>query len=49
MGYKVISRDEIKEHEYNGVVIKSYTFDDDITKRLKEMEYPKDRIERFFN
>lgn len=49
MGYKIIYREEIKEHEYNEVVITSYTFEDDITKRLKEMEYPKDRIERFFN
>lgn len=49
MGCKVISREENKEHEYNGVVITSYTFEDNITKRLKEMEYPKDIIKRFFN
>ena len=49
LGYKIISREEINQYEHDGVVITSYTFEDDITKRLKEMEYPKDRIERFFN
>lgn len=48
MGYKIISREEIKEYEHDGVVITSYTFEDDITNRLKEIAYPDDRIERFF-
>lgn len=48
LGYKIISRKEIKEYEHDGVVITSYTFEDDITNRLKEIDYPEDRIERFF-
>lgn len=48
LGYKIISREEINQHEHDGIVITSYTFEDDITKRLKEVGYPEDKIERFF-
>ena len=48
LGYKIISREEIKDYEHDGIVITSYTFEDDITKRLKEIDYPEDRVERFF-
>ena len=48
LGYKIISREEIKEYEHDGVVITSYTFEDDITRRLKEIGYSEDKIERFF-
>ncbi|HZK00830.1 MAG TPA: winged helix-turn-helix transcriptional regulator [Tissierellaceae bacterium] len=48
LGYKIISREEIKDYKHDGIVITSYTFEDDITKRLKEINYPEDRIERFF-
>lgn len=48
LGYKIISREEIKEYEHDGVIITSYTFEDDITKRLKEIGYSDDKIERFF-
>lgn len=49
LGYKIISIDEIKEYNYDGIVITSYTFEDDIRKRLEEIEYPGERIERFFS
>lgn len=48
LGYKIISREEIKEYKHDGIVITSYTFEDDITNRLKEIDYPEDKIERFF-
>ena len=48
LGYKIISREEINQYEHDGVVITSYSFEDDITKRLKEIDYPEDKIERFF-
>lgn len=48
LGYKIISREEINQYEHDGVVITSYTFEDDITRRLKEIGYSEDKIERFF-
>ena len=48
LGYKIISRDEIKDYNHDAIVITSYTFEDHITGRLKEIEYPEDRIVRFF-
>lgn len=49
LGYKIISRDEIKEYEHDGIVITSYTFEDDIKKKLEEINYPKDKVELFFS
>lgn len=48
LGYKIISREEIKEYDHDGIVITSYTFEDSITNRLKEIGYPEEKIERFF-
>ena len=48
LGYKIISREEINQYDHDGIVITSYTFEDDITNRLTEIGYPDDRIERFF-
>ncbi len=48
LGYKLISREEIEEYEHDGIVITSYTFEDDIREKLEEMNYPGDRVERFF-
>ncbi len=49
LGYKIISRDEIKDYDHDGIVITSYTFEDEIKKRLEEIKYPKDRVELFFS
>lgn len=49
LGYKIIPVSEIKEFEHDGIVITSYTFEDDIRKKLEEIGYPGDRIERFFS
>lgn len=49
LGYKIISREEINEYQHDGIVITSYTFEDEITKRLEEVGYPKDKVERYFS
>ncbi|GAA3645988.1 winged helix-turn-helix transcriptional regulator [Asaccharospora irregularis] len=48
LGYKIISREEIKDYKHDGIVITSYTFEDEIRKKLEEIDYPGDKIERFF-
>lgn len=48
LGYNIISREEINKYEHDGIVITSYTFEDDITNRLNEIGYSADKIERFF-
>lgn len=48
LGYEIISREEINQYDHDGIVITSYTFEDDITNRLTEIGYPGDKIERFF-
>lgn len=48
LGYKIISREDIKKYKHDGIVITSYTFEDDIRKKLEEIDYPGDRVERFF-
>lgn len=48
MEYKIISPDDIDNYDHDAIVITSYTFEDDIRKRLDEVGYHKDRIERFF-
>lgn len=49
LGYKIISRKEINDYEHDGIVITSYTFEDDIMEKIDEMGYEEDRIERFFS
>ncbi|MBU5436826.1 winged helix-turn-helix transcriptional regulator [Tissierella sp. MSJ-40] len=48
LGHKIISRDEIKEYNHDAIVITSYTYEDDIRKRLEEVGYDEDRVVRFF-
>jgi len=48
LGYSIISIEEIIGYVHDGIVITSYTFEDDITNRLNEIGYSADRIERFF-
>lgn len=47
-GYKIISREEIKEYKHDGIVVTSYTFEDEIMGRLKGIGYDMGRVERFF-
>ena len=49
LGYKIISRDEIRNYQHDGIVITSYTFEEDIRKKLEEIDYPGDRVVRFFS
>ena len=48
LGYRIISRDQIENYKHDGIVITSYTFEDDIREKLEEIDYPGDRVERFF-
>lgn len=47
-GYKIIGRNQIKDISHDGVVITSYTYEDEIMRKLEEMGYPNFRIGRFF-
>lgn len=48
LGHKIICRDEIREYNHDAIVITSYTYEDDIRKRLEEVGYDEDRVVRFF-
>ena len=48
LGYRIIPREDIKDYKHDGIVITSYTFEDKIRENLKEIDYPGDKIERFF-
>ena len=45
----ILSREEIKKFEHDGIVITSYTFEDDIKNKLEEIDYPKNHVELFFS
>lgn len=49
LGYKVTSRDKIKDYEHDAIVVTSYTYEDDIREKLDEVGYPKDKVVRFFS
>lgn len=49
LGYEIISREEIKKYKHDGIVITSYTFEDEIKERLEEIDYPKDKVKLFFS
>lgn len=48
LGYNIISREAIGSIEYDCIIIASYTYEDDITRKLNEIGYPLNRIEKFF-
>ena len=47
--YKIISREEIEKYEHDGIIVTSYTYEYEIINKLKEINYPEIRIERFFS
>lgn len=49
LGYEIISREEIDKYDHDGIVITSYTFENDIKNKLEEMDYPKKQVELFFS
>lgn len=45
----VICKEDIHKYQHDAVVITSYTYEDEIRKKLDEINYPEDKIIRFFN
>ena len=48
LGYKIISRDDIQKYNHDGIIITSYSFEDNIRKKLEEIDYPECKIKKFF-
>ncbi len=48
LGYKIISTKEIPNYPHDAIIITSYTFEEDIMGRLKDMDYEMSRVVRFF-
>lgn len=49
LGFKIIARADLAKYQHDAVVITSYTFEDEIMKRLQDVEYPMDKVRRFFS
>ena len=49
LGHKIILPEEIKDYNHDAIVITSYTFEDEIMMRLRALEYPGERVTRFFS
>lgn len=49
LGLKIIPKKEINSYKHDIVLITSYAFEDEIMERLKEIDYPLDRVKRFFS
>ncbi len=49
LGYKIISRDCIKKYKHDGILITSYGYEDNIKDRLEEVNYPENKVVRFFS
>lgn len=45
---KIYSNKEINEISHDGIVITSYAFEKDIIKKLKDMNYPAEKIVKYF-
>ena len=48
LGYKIISTKQIPNYPHDAIIITSYTFEEDIMRRLKDMDYEMSRVIRFF-
>lgn len=48
LGYEILNNENIDNLDPDAIVITSYTFEDEITNKLKEIGYDKEKIERFF-
>lgn len=48
-GFRVISRNEIYDYEHDALVIINDVFENEIRDRLKESNYPQNKILRFFS
>lgn len=47
--YKIISREDITKFNYDAVIVTSYTYEDEILEKLKEINFSQDKIIRFFD
>lgn len=45
----VISKEDIHKYQHDAIVITSYTYEDEIRENLKEINYPEEKIIRFFS
>lgn len=48
-GFQVIGPAEISDYAHDGIIITSYTFEEEIKERLEAIHYPNEQIELFFN
>lgn len=48
LGYEIISRDDIEKYDHDAIVVTSYTYEDDIRKKLEKVGYDESRVVRFF-
>lgn len=48
LGCKIVSKDSISEMNHEAIIITSYTYEEEIIKKLMEIGYPRDRVVRFF-
>lgn len=48
LGYRIISIDEMKNYPHQAVIITSYTFEDEIIKKLITIGYDMNKVIRFF-
>ena len=48
LGFRIISIEDINQYSHDAVVVTSYTFEEDIVGRLKDLGYDMNRVERFF-
>lgn len=49
LGFEIVSREDMAEYEHDAVVIASYTYEDEIMAKLREVAYPERRVVRFFS
>ncbi|HLS52874.1 MAG TPA: hypothetical protein VK031_02805, partial [Tissierellaceae bacterium] len=47
-GYKIISKNQIPNYPHDSIIITSYTYEDTIMKKLTDIKYPNEKIERLF-
>jgi len=48
LGYKIIPTEKINMYKHDAIVITSYTFEEDINKRLEEVGYSMEKVVRCF-
>ena len=48
LGYKVIPTETINMYKHDAIVITSYTFEEEILDKLNDINYPMDKVDRFF-